>query len=522
MKLRYSEADFVIAAPGHGFFVAEVKGGQISYRDGVFNQLQRGRWVAIDPLAQAHSALREIKTRFDELRIKCPPYEPLVIMPQWRDDLPTNDDLRGRFIGGYELDYLDEALPAILNQSKFLVTGKEGDDWIGVLDGLWGRSEAQALSLGKVGKWDGRASAEFDQEQLRCIDEMLVQNPRALVCGGAGTGKTWIAQEAARRMAAKGKRVLLVCFTEALGHWLRQELAPAGIEVWPVKRFGLHLLELADSPLTAPEQRRDWTPDFWQSVIPRALSQAADVIANYAIDVLIVDEAQDFDSDDWALIERLSGATEHLWSFCDPAQTLWLGRSLPAEKLGPRYLLIRKYRCHETIQALASVYESTAADGPDELTLSLIAEGANKGRIAFVRGESRGALSGLLITEINRLLDGGLDRSDIVIVSLVSRTTQGAIASLGRLGRYRLVRADDERMGEEIVADSVFRFKGLERRAVILTDLSLRSPEEAAMRRAKMYVAITRARSFIRVVDTGKEVRGEPELAALLERLEAR
>jgi len=39
-----------------------------------------------------------------------------------------------------------------------------------------------------------------------------------------GTGKTLIAAEAARRLGSQGKKVLLICFTEALAHWLRSEI----------------------------------------------------------------------------------------------------------------------------------------------------------------------------------------------------------------------------------------------------------------------------------------------------------
>jgi len=43
---------------------------------------------------------------------------------------------------------------------------------------------------------------------------------------------------------------------------------------------------------------------------------------------------------------------------------------------------------------------------------------------------------------------------------------------LDELEGHILVRADDQRMKDEVVAESVYRFKGLERPVVILTDLS--------------------------------------------------
>jgi superfamily I DNA and RNA helicase len=67
----------------------------------------------------------------------------------------------------------------------------------------------------------------------------------------------------------------------------------------------------------------------------------------------------------------------------------------------------------------------------------------------------------------------------------------------------------------KVVADSVYRFKGLERPVVIVTDLSLRGQEDEVTRRAKMNVAITRAQSFLRIIDTWEAIRREPELNGL-------
>ena len=60
----------------------------------------------------------------------------------------------------------------------------------------------------------------FTEEQFRVLDQMG-DNSRLLIDGLAGTGKTLLAIEAARRAVETGRRVLFVCFNRLLGEWLQ-------------------------------------------------------------------------------------------------------------------------------------------------------------------------------------------------------------------------------------------------------------------------------------------------------------
>ncbi len=60
--------------------------------------------------------------------------------------------------------------------------------------------------------------------------------PRILCMGGAGTGKTFIAAEMARRHAAAGDRVLMTCASPVLAAYLRARLSSFGIDVMPLEQ----------------------------------------------------------------------------------------------------------------------------------------------------------------------------------------------------------------------------------------------------------------------------------------------
>ena len=54
--------------------------------------------------------------------------------------------------------------------------------------------------------------------------DLLGGNRRCLFEGAAGTGKTLLALEFARRCAQSGDRVLLICFNRLLGDWFANEI----------------------------------------------------------------------------------------------------------------------------------------------------------------------------------------------------------------------------------------------------------------------------------------------------------
>src|SRR2546423_12101455 len=91
----------------------------------------------------------------------------------------------------------------------------------------------------------------------------MTRNPRVIFEGPAGTGKTLLAIESARRAAGDGKRTLLVCFNRLLGQWLRHETESLGGGV-TAGTLHSHMLSLAGLQ-RAP--RTD--PDFWQHELPR-------------------------------------------------------------------------------------------------------------------------------------------------------------------------------------------------------------------------------------------------------------
>jgi Rad3-related DNA helicase len=67
-------------------------------------------------------------------------------------------------------------------------------------------------------------STSLTKEQYRVLD-LLRDNPRIICQGGAGTGKTFIALEFARRQALGGKKVLITAHSKVLTAFIATQVS---------------------------------------------------------------------------------------------------------------------------------------------------------------------------------------------------------------------------------------------------------------------------------------------------------
>ncbi len=72
--------------------------------------------------------------------------------------------------------------------------------------------------------------ASFTEDQMGLLD-IVDANPRVICTGGAGTGKTFLGMELARRWSASGKQVLLACQSPWLKRWLEKKFSMPGVTV---------------------------------------------------------------------------------------------------------------------------------------------------------------------------------------------------------------------------------------------------------------------------------------------------
>ena len=130
----------------------------------------------------------------------------------------------------------------------------------------------------------------YTDEQSEALDA-IDTNPRIVFDGPAGTGKTLLAIEAARRAVARGRRVLLLSLNRPLGRWLQEETA--GMERGVTARTLHEHLRLLAGIVPTREQR--CRTEFWQDELPAlALEALLERQGDGGLfDEIVLDEAQD-------------------------------------------------------------------------------------------------------------------------------------------------------------------------------------------------------------------------------------
>ena len=474
------EGDFVIADPTRGLLVLEVKGGRVELSGGRW--LQNGRELPSAPRQQALGFVRHLMDAIRARGGEVPPYGVACAFPDVEfSQGPAAGDLDGLTLGQRELSWLETVLPTVLARALPDRPVPRSDRWIPLVHALWGDTWVPHVRLAdRVEDAQERAIA-LDREQLAILD-IAGENSRALVEGGAGTGKTLVARELCTRWAARGKRCLYLCFTDALAHAVDRYFEShrsQGVDVRaaPIRHFARDLLGDAghDLPTTS-------TPDFWNEVSLRA---ACDALPpdDRRPDLVVIDESQDLTDGDWVLIEALA-KDRALWLFGDPAQAFWKERHPPAALIAPfaRLKLTRQYRNPEIIARFAALYR----DPPSGEPVASIPTDPAVLRVSLARD---GDVLGRVRHELDELRRQGVRPADIAIISLAGQT-KSKLVTLSSLGTHAIVRADAPEAATHIVADTFLRFKGLDRPFVIVTEL-VHGPH--MQYDVRMHIALTRA-----------------------------
>src|SRR5690606_1464013 len=122
---------------------------------------------------------------------------------------------------------------------------------------LWGETWVPRLGLAAATAADDEARVRLTEEQAWVLDA-LDENPRVVVRGGAGTGKSILARAAARREAAAGRRVRVATFTRAPARALERQLDGTDIKVSTLDDWSARLLDVPTSELNKSHGAEWW------------------------------------------------------------------------------------------------------------------------------------------------------------------------------------------------------------------------------------------------------------------------
>ena len=480
------EADFVVASAETGYLVLEVKGGGIgrnSAKDEWHSTDRDGRQHKIkNPVEQARTNKYEILERLKqraEMRDRWIDAAYGVIFPDstGAGSLIGIDTPADHFALREDMPHLGEWVQKRLARAPGSTNGSLGNDGLSALEQLLAKSFQLRVPLAGAVDSIHRGIVTATETQYALL-EFFADHTRAKIAGAAGCGKTVLALHHAMEVAAQNpsSRILLTCYNAPLAAWLRRA-APA-LPNLHVATFQSTCLDLAKKAgIALPDHD---APRYYDDVLPDALLQAVAQRNDLSFDTVIVDEGQDF-SDEWlkALEQSLRSQNSCFWIFYDDNQTLYTRCSTFLSDMPQA-----PFRLRRNVRNTKTVFERLR---PLLRDTSISAIGPSGRTVEELAVPDHALLLGRLNSLISHLLDDEQFAAQDIAVLVTNKDAISELCPRGRLGRTSICKADEE-PGGRICVDTVRRFKGLERKVIVLWQ-----PAEMAREEDLLYVAISRA-----------------------------
>lgn len=495
-KLR--EADFVIAHAALGFVVVEVKQGQIGYQNNAWHEFKNGSNQPMhkDPLEQARTAMFAIFKLYKQatgqtwfpLRFKfalCFPESTRIegILPASLDQnsLWLFDQVEDIQLLQEKIFKLFQPLPTENPQAFNDLIKKVLNPSFKVFS----RLDEQIEQFHRSGE------RLLNEEQERILDETELDQ-RKIFLGGAGTGKTFLAIEKARRLQAAGKKVFLTCFNKNLAAYLRAQL-PAQITVQNIHDYFLGVLAAHQQEIEVPQQPAERSEFFSQTLPLLAFDILAESGQADRFDSVVIDEGQDFRADWFECIEAMLRPGGELYVFADPAQSIFANE---IDRI--KGLTISKHRLTRNIRSTQAINQWMLQFLP-AVQLKCLNQ---RGLPVVTLPCSAEQQYRMLEKEIGRLVSQGVQLKRITVLS-PHIYAKSCLAGRDRIKDWPVVDGMEQK-GNQIRFSTIRSFKGLEADIVFLVDIR---PSKACTP-ADVYVGGSRARFLLYVMhDEGMELK---------------
>ena len=504
---RRGEADVVVVGT-KGVFVLEVKGGQVSCRDGVWHYGVPGGREFLrreDPWSQASQNMFAV---IDQVK-KCAPAQGDVLFG-YGVVMPAE-----RFTAtGIELD------PALLLDKRDFP--RNLGFYIGALERRWrqiyvdrhGRAPRSPTlddvkkiravlrpdieSTFSLGSW----LTGLEQEQIQLTNDQirvsrrLAANPRMVVTGKAGTGKTVLAIHRARDLAWRGLHVLFLCFNQLLARHVTETLAGDAFSgSITVRHLHAHYRDtIVDAGLQNQLPTSDGDSDHLFNILyPQLYVDALLRTEPKPFDAVVVDEAQDLltlDHLDALDLTVEGGLDEGRWHlFFDPQQNIFSTQQDSVEARLKRVSYARDEltdNCRNTKQI---AYQTSIISN-----LDVAVEGAPPGpecACVYYRRPEDGVAQ--IEATIERLLAQDVRPESIIVLSTRKRENS-LIGGITHLAGLEVRDVASKASGKSIAFSTMHAFKGLERSVVLAIDLVEVGQQEWSMLH---YAGLSRARTLV-------------------------
>jgi hypothetical protein len=503
----FGEADFVVVHASIGYLVLEVKQGKVGFANGQwYEEKQTGQQpMGKDPVAQARKAMYAILDRYRE-KAKAEFFPLKFRFGLWFPEcshvwgeLPANLGPESVLLEG-DLDSAEEAVLRAFRSPEKRLEREAADILIHKVLAPSFRTFARLDE--EIQRYDAMAKRVLTEEQERILEEIELDK-RKVFFGAAGTGKTFLAMEKARRLAKSGRRAFLTCFNKNLASYMRG-LMPPEVVCQNFHDFLLERLALVGRGLQVPDDAKEQNRFYDETLPTQGFDYFSTAPLEGKFDSVIVDEGQDFAEDWYTCLQAMlrSEKDGEFYVFADPNQDLFRGNVEALMKMQvSKHRLTRNLRNTEPISNWIGAFVKEGRLYPGLL-----------GGIPVVQKawETYAEEKRLIEAEVGRLVSQGIKPSRIVILS-PNKQDKSSLRDCDRIKEWPL--ADFRSAAGNVIRFATIRsFKGLEADVVFL--IGLKEGKQTCTD-ADVYVGGSRARFLLYVFHNkaeppkGIEHRGE-------------
>ena len=317
------EIDVILISQDHGAYLVEVKGGMIT--------VDQGQWKSYDhkiknPAVQVSTAKHHLISRLSAMKVDLSQIfiQHIVAFPDiitFPEEGAGPDCPRGIVFTKTELAHpitqltkLRKDQPAFSEQTleKYL--------------------KAIRPDVREIDVQGGNISGVSERIARSTIDQLSIvfgldENRRVHIRGAAGTGKTFIATNWAKRAVQRGERTLVICYNRELGIEINHNMTefretledPSLLTVSSFHAYANVLLG-DNAPKNADNQPSEWWRNHHAELI---LANIASITQRF--DTIIVDEGQDFHSLWFTVLDNLLAdkTNSRLLVMSDEAQAIY-------------------------------------------------------------------------------------------------------------------------------------------------------------------------------------------------------
>lgn len=481
-KRTIGEADFVIAHPDKGVLVIEVKSGEIEYKNGEWIQTntKSGQSKRIEPYVQARKSQFELLDRLNKniqsFRL------PMMCYAVWFPSIEINGKISLPPEASIEITLDKQCLnnpeKALENSfsywaTKYRQVNLEYCQFREVIDVLCPHFHIVPRLKAKIEEME-EAYIQLTKQQAALLD-FLEEQQTAVIHGLAGTGKTVLAVEKAKRLASAGTHVLFLCFNSFLREMLKRNNPIPNVTFHNAHSLSYEIMGQSDATI---EDVLNEFEEYLEEVFDGE---------NWIYSNIIVDEGQDLDD---RLLNRLYELVRLkngcFYVFYDRNQYI-MKNQLPKWIEDAECRLVLHKNCRNTAEVFKT---SCSLMGLGNVTYNEI-----HGEIPSVKFYITESEQEKIVDEfIKRVIDEGLALTDIAILTTKTIDTSGINLERSYAGQ---ILSTNQEPGK-ILFTTIRKFKGLEAEAILIVDAQMSSLTNPENRRL-LYTGSSRAKNLLSI-----------------------